>query len=76
MGAQGILARASKQIRPGMFPWPVERSIGDVERLNVTGVIVSAAFILGDKDHGIVPIRRVQNHIHDLLGEAFEKIEL
>ena len=31
----------------------------EVQRLNVPGVVVAAAFIVGDEDHGVLPVRRV-----------------
>jgi len=49
----------------------------EVDWLNVTGVIVSAALIPGDEDGSVGPESRVGlDLVDDLLGEAFEEIEL
>ena len=49
----------------------------EVERLHVTGVVVAAAFVEGDEDGGVLPERRIRlDRIDDLLGEAFEQIQL
>ena len=49
----------------------------EVERLNVSGVVVAAAFIEGDEDCGVPPQFGLALHgIDDFLGEAFEEVEL
>src|ERR1700733_15975006 len=48
----------------------------EVDRLDITGVIVSAAFIEGDEDGSARPQRRSLHLIDDLVDEALEEIEL
>ncbi len=49
----------------------------EVDRLHVAGVVVAAAFVEGDEDGGVLPQSRVGlDFIDDLLGEAFEQVEL
>ena len=54
------------------------RAVAEViERLYVAGIIVTAAFILGDEDRGVFPeLRVLLDFIYDLLAEAFKEIEL
>jgi hypothetical protein len=47
-----------------------------VQRLHVTRVIVSAAFIEGDEDCGVVPVRRILDIVDDLLAIQLEYVEL
>ena len=48
-----------------------------IQRLHVSGVVVTAALIEGDEDRGVLPQRRILLYfIDDLLGEAFEQIQL
>ena len=49
----------------------------EVQRLNVAGVIVAAAFVEGDEDRRGLPQSRIGLHsVDDLLHEAFEQIQL
>ena len=57
--------------------WNASAVAEEIERLHVTGVIIATALIEGDKDCRVLPGRRILLHfIDDLLGEAFEKIQL
>ena len=48
----------------------------EVDRLDVTRVIVSAALVEGDEDGGVVPECRVGlDLVDDLLDEAFKEVE-
>src|ERR1700739_2365614 len=53
------------------------RAIAEViERLNVTGVIVTAAFVKGDEDRGALPQLGIRlNTVDDLFHETFKEIE-
>src|ERR1700735_4584878 len=47
------------------------------QRLHETGVVVTAAFVEGDEDRRILPVGRIRAYgVHDLLGKAFEQIQL
>src|ERR1700733_1777413 len=46
-----------------------------VERLHVTGVVVAAAFIKGNKNSGVRGVSRLLQYVDDLFGEALEQIE-
>ncbi len=49
----------------------------EVERLYIAGVIVSAPFVEGDEDRSALPsFRTGLDGINNLLGEAFENIQL
>ena len=45
--------------------------------MNVSGIVVTAAFVEGNEDRGVLPQRGIRLHrVNDLLGEAFEQVEL
>src|SRR6266702_2912921 len=57
--------------------WDAGSVAEEVDGLNVAGVVVAAAFVEGDEDGGVGPDLRIGlDHVDDLLGEAFEEVEL
>src|SRR5262249_31557559 len=53
------------------------RSIAEeVERLNVTGVIVATTLIEGDEDGSVLPkVRILFDRVHNLFSKAFKEIQ-